>query len=131
VAVVATTAVGKRRRETEGDGDNVSVDGKEGLRRRHQGRVVNGGRRKMKAMVEAEAMEEPVEGVMGEVEVDALEVMDMEEPPKREAGRVTPYLSLRGDGLTLLLLARRRCFWRKNRHGGGFDEGGGSQDDQQ
>lgn len=111
MAVVATATAEERRRETEGDGDDVSVDGREGVRWRQQGRVVNEGRRKkMKAMVEAEAMEEPVEGVMGEVEVDALEVMDVDLPPKREAEKLTPYLSLGGDGLTVMLLARRRWF---------------------
>jgi hypothetical protein len=92
---------------------------------------VNEGRGKMKAMVEVEAMEEPVEGVMGEVEVDALEVMDVDLPPKREAEKLTPYLSLGGDGLTVMLLARRRWFWRRIHHGGGFGGGGGSQDDRQ
>jgi hypothetical protein len=129
MAVVATATAGERRRETEGDGDDIPVDGRERVRRRQQGRVVNEGRGKMKAMVEAEAMEEPVEGVMGEVKVDALEVMDVDLPPKREAEKLTPYLSLGGDGLTVMLLARRRWFWRRNHHGGGFGEGGGSQDD--
>jgi hypothetical protein len=124
--MVATAAAGERRRETEGNGDDVSVDGEGGVRRRQRGHVVN------ERGEEMTAMEEPVmEGVMGEVEVDALEVMDTEEPPKREAERVTPYLSLRGDGLTVMLLTRKRCFWRKYHHGGGFGEGGGSQDDRQ
>jgi hypothetical protein len=82
------------------------------------------------AMVEGAAMVELLMEVMGE-ESDALEVMNVDVPPKREAGELTPYLSLGGDRLTVMLLARRRCFWRRNHHGGGFGEGGGSQDDGQ